>query len=155
MVSYEDLIGLHKNLSSKILLIIDEAYIEYVNDDDYSSFISLVEDNNNIVVTRTFSKAYGLAGLRVGWAYCPDEVIDVLGRLRIPFSVNSTAQKVAVAAVNDQNHILKSIEHNNLWLPKIMNELDSLGYLTIPSNCNFILFQVSNNLSFDANHVFD
>ena len=155
MVSYEDLIGLHKNLPSKILLIIDEAYIEYVNDDDYSSFISLVEDNDNIVVTRTFSKAYGLAGLRVGWAYCPDEVIDVLGRLRIPFSVNSTAQKVAVAAVNDQNHILKSIEHNNLWLPKIMKELDSLGYLTIPSNCNFILFQVSNNLSFDANHVFD
>ena len=155
MVSYEDLIGLHKNLPSKILLIIDEAYIEYVNDDDYSSFISLVEDNNNIVVTRTFSKAYGLAGLRVGWAYCPDEVIDVLGRLRIPFSVNSTAQKVAVAAVNDQNHILKSVEHNNLWLPKIMKELDSLGYLTIPSNCNFILFQVSNNLSFDANHVFD
>ncbi|MAU39099.1 MAG: aminotransferase class I/II-fold pyridoxal phosphate-dependent enzyme, partial [Rhizobiales bacterium TMED94] len=155
MVSYEDLIDLHKNLPSKILLIIDEAYIEYVNDDDYSSFISLAEDNNNIVVTRTFSKAYGLAGLRVGWAYCPDEVIDVLGRLRIPFSVNSTAQKVAVAAVNDQNHILKSIEHNNLWLPKIMKELDSLGYLTIPSNCNFILFQVSNNLSFDANHVFD
>ena len=113
MVAYEDLIDLHKNLPSKILLIIDEAYIEYVNDDDYSSFISLVEDNNNIVVTRTFSKAYGLAGLRVGWAYCPDEVIDVLGRLRIPFSINSTAQKVAVAAVNDQNHILKSIEHNN------------------------------------------
>ena len=69
--------------------------------------------------------------------------------------MNSTAQKVAVAAVNDQNHILKSIEHNNLWLPKITKELDSLGYLTIPSNCNFILFQVSNNLSFDANHVFD
>ena len=155
MVAYEDLIDLHKNLPSKILLIIDEAYIEYVNDDDYSSFISLVEDNNNIVVTRTFSKAYGLAGLRVGWAYCPDEVIDVLGRLRIPFSINSTAQKVAVAAVNDQNHILKSIEHNNLWLPKITKELDRLGYLTIPSNCNFILFEVSDNLSFDANHVFD
>ena len=155
MVSYEDLIDLHKNLPSKILLIIDEAYIEYVNDNDYSSFISLVEDNNNIVVTRTFSKAYGLAGLRVGWAYCPNEVISVLSRLRIPFSVNSTAQKVAVAAVNDQNHILKSVEHNNVWLPKITHELNSLGYLTIPSNCNFILFQVSKNLSFDANHVFE
>jgi len=154
LVSYQDLIVLHKNLPSKILLIIDEAYIEYVND-DYSSFISLVEDNNNIVVTRTFSKAYGLAGLRVGWAYCPDEVIDVLGRLRIPFSVNSTAQKVAVAAIDDQNHILKSIEHNNLWLPKIARELDNLGYSTIPSHCNFILFQVSDNLSFDANYVFN
>ena len=155
MVSYDDLINLYKNLPSKILLVIDEAYIEYVNDNDYSSLISLVEDNDNVVVTRTFSKAYGLAGLRVGWAYCPDEVINVLGRLRIPFSVNSTAQKVAVAAVNDQNHILKSIEHNNLWLPKISRELDSLGYITIPSKCNFILFQVPKSLSFDANHVFD
>ena len=112
--------------------------------------LSLVENNNNIVVTRTFSKAYGLAGLRVGWAYCPSEVINVLGRLRIPFSVNSTAQKVAVAAIDDQKHILKSIEHNNLWLPKITKELENNGFHTIPSSCNFVLFEVSEKLSFDA-----
>ena len=99
--------------------------------------------------------AYGLAGLRVGWAYCPSEVINVLGRLRIPFSVNSTAQKVAVAAIDDQKHILKSIEHNNLWLPKITKELENNGFHTIPSSCNFVLFEVSEKLSFDANYVFD
>jgi len=138
MISYEDLKNLHKKLPPNILLVIDEAYIEYVNDNNYSSFISLVENNNNIVVTRTFSKAYGLAGLRVGWAYCPSEVINVLGRLRIPFSVNSTAQKVAVAAIDDQKHILKSIDHNNLWLPKITEELENIGFQTIPSSCNKI-----------------
>ena len=155
MVSYEDLKDLHKKLPSNILLIIDEAYIEYVNDNNYSSFLSLVENNNNIVVTRTFSKAYGLAGLRVGWAYCPSEVINVLGRLRIPFSVNSTAQKVAVAAIDDQKHILKSIEHNNLWLPKITKELENNGFHTIPSSCNFVLFEVPEKLSFDADYVFN
>ena len=155
MISYKDLKNLHKKLPPNILLVIDEAYIEYVNDNNYSSFISLVENNNNIVVTRTFSKAYGLAGLRVGWAYCPSEVINVLGRLRIPFSVNSTAQKVAVAAIDDQKHILKSIDHNNLWLPKITEELENIGFQTIPSSCNFVLFEVSEKLSFDANYVFD
>ena len=100
-------------------------------------------------------QAYGLAGLRVGWAYCPSEVINVLGRLRIPFSVNSTAQKVAVAAIDDQKHILKSIEHNNLWLPKITKELENNGFHTIPSSCNFVLFEVSEKLSFDADYVFN
>ena len=154
MISYEEIIELHSNLPSNILLVIDEAYIEYVSDKNYLSTFDLAKDTNNIVVTRTFSKAYGLAGLRVGWAFCPENVINILKRLRIPFSVNSTAQKVAVAAIEDQDHIIFSIQHNNKWLPKINDELSKLGYLTTPSNCNFILIEVPESLGFNADYVF-
>ena len=155
MISYEEIIELHSNLPSNILLVIDEAYIEYVNDKNYLSTFNLVKNSNNIVVTRTFSKAYGLAGLRVGWAYCPDNVINILERLRIPFSVNSTAQKVAVAAIEDQDHIIFSVNHNNIWLSKINYELSKLGYLVTPSNCNFILIEVPKFLEFDADYIFE
>jgi histidinol-phosphate aminotransferase len=155
MISYDDIIRLHNELPDDILLILDEAYAEYVHDESYHSGFNLVNDNNNVVVTRTFSKAYGLAGLRVGWAYCPIEVIDVLNRLRIPFSVNSTAQKAAVAAMNDQQHIINSVKHNNFWLPKIKHELENLGFIVTSSHCNFILIEVPIELNHDADEIYN
>ena len=119
IISYDEIIELHSKLPSNVLLVLDEAYAEYVKVESYKNYFDLVNNNNNVVITRTFSKVYGLAGLRVGWAYCPKDVVETLNRLRIPFSVNSTAQKVAVAALDDQNHVINSVKHNTNWLSKM------------------------------------
>ena len=154
MISYDDIIELHNNLARDVLLVIDEAYAEYVKDENYKNYFELVNNNSNVVITRTFSKVYGLAGLRVGWAYCPKEVIEVLNRLRIPFSVNSSAQKVAIAALNDQKHVSDSVQHNAIWLSKMEEKLKSLGFNVTPSDCNFLLIEPSSNLNFNADAIF-
>ena len=155
IIPYEDILELQKKLPSNILLVLDEAYAEYVKGENYKNYFDLVDNNHNVVVTRTFSKVYGLAGLRVGWAYCPPEVVEILNRLRIPFSVNSSAQRVAIAALDDQNHVTKSVRHNALWLSKMEEELKSLGFSVFPSNCNFLLIEVNSDLGFNANDVYE
>ena len=155
IIPYEDILELQKKLPSNILLVLDEAYAEYVKGENYKNYFDLVDNNHNVVVTRTFSKVYGLAGLRVGWAYCPPEVVEILNRLRIPFSVNSSAQRVAIAALDDQNHVTKSVRHNALWLSKMEEELKSLGFSVFPSNCNFLLIEVTSDLGFNANDVYE
>ena len=155
IISYEDILELQKKLPSNILLVLDEAYAEYVKGENYKNYFDLVDNNHNVVVTRTFSKVYGLAGLRVGWAYCPPKVVEILNRLRIPFSVNSSAQRVAIAALDDQNHVTKSVRHNALWLSKMEEELKSLGFSVFPSNCNFLLIEVNSDLGFNANDVYE
>ena len=152
MISYDDIIRLHNELPDDILLILDEAYAEYVHDESYHSGFNLVNDNNNVVVTRTFSKAYGSAGARFGVIFSQKQNID---RLRIPFSVNSTAQKVAVAALDDQNHVINSVKHNTNWLSKMELELEGLGFSVTPSSCNFLLIEASSNLDFSADEVYE
>ena len=155
IISYDEIIELHSKLPSNILLVLDEAYAEYVKVESYKNYFDLVNNNNNVVITRTFSKVYGLAGLRVGWAYCPKDVIETLNRLRIPFSVNSTAQKVAVAALTDQNHVINSVRHNTDWLSKMELGLEGLGFSVTPSNCNFLLIEATSNLDFSADEVYE
>ena len=155
IISYDEIIELHSKLPSNILLVLDEAYAEYVKVESYKNYFDLVNNNNNVVITRTFSKVYGLAGLRVGWAYCPKDVVETLNRLRIPFSVNSTAQKVAVAALDDQNHVINSVKHNTNWLSKMELELEGLGFSVTPSSCNFLLIEASSNLDFSADEVYE
>ncbi|OUR76154.1 histidinol-phosphate transaminase [Alphaproteobacteria bacterium 46_93_T64] len=130
---------LHAGLRSDILLVLDAAYAEYVRKNDYEAGVDLVARNNNVIMTRTFSKIYGLSALRIGWAYGPDDVIDVLNRIRGPFNVNAIAQAAGVAAVKDQEFVEKAREHNDKWIPILVQNLRGMG-LEIPDSVgNFIL----------------
>ena len=130
---------LHQGLPETCLLVIDAAYAEYVRRNDYESGIEMVSSNSNVIMTRTFSKIYGLAGLRVGWAYAPLAVIDALHRVRGPFNVNAIAIAAGCAAIADREHLDRSIAHNEEWLPKVTEALEALGLKITPSVGNFVL----------------
>lgn len=133
-----ELARLHAGIPNNMLLVIDAAYAEYVMRDDYGSGIELVGAADNVVMTRTFSKAYGLAGLRLGWCCGPADVIRVLNRLRGPFNVTAPAQAAGVAAVEDIAFIERAAKHNATWNGWLQNELERLGLPHIPSVTNFV-----------------
>jgi histidinol-phosphate aminotransferase len=130
---------LHAGLPEHVLLVIDSAYAEYMAYTDYDSGIELVTQNRNVVVTRTFSKAYGLAGLRVGWAYAPEEVVQVLHRVRGPFNVSVAAQRAAIAALQDRDHLARAIAHNERWRSWVLDQVRRIGLRSDDSAGNFIL----------------
>lgn len=138
-VPFDEVQRLHAGLPSGCLLVVDAAYAEYVRRNDYAAGIELVANAANVVMTRTFSKAYGLASLRLGWAYCPAHVADVLNRIRGPFNVNGPAIAAGVAAVADQAHLEAAVAHNERWLPWLTDELSGLGLKVTPSAANFVL----------------
>jgi len=122
-----------------VLLVIDAAYAEFVNRNDYDAGAELVAKSDNVVMTRTFSKAYGLAGLRIGWAYCPDHVADTLNRVRAPFNVNIAAQHAGVAALADTAFTDKVLGNNQQWRDRLTKEIRALGLGVTESQGNFIL----------------
>ena len=130
---------LHAGLPENVILVIDAAYAEYVRRNDYESGIEMVSGNRNVVMTRTFSKIYGLAGLRVGWAYAPKNIIDALQRIRGPFNINAAAIAAASAAVRDHAHLEKCVAHNDEWLSWVTTEMEALGLKVTPSVGNFVL----------------
>jgi histidinol-phosphate aminotransferase len=130
---------LHAGLPRTCLLVLDAAYAEYVRRNDYESGIELVATNDNVVMTRTFSKIYGLASLRLGWAYCPSHVANVLNRIRGPFNVATPALLAGAAAIADAAHVERAIAHNDEWLGWLTRELSALGLEVTPSVGNFIL----------------
>jgi histidinol-phosphate aminotransferase len=132
---------LREKLREDVLLVVDAAYAEYVTRNDYSAGVDLVEAGGNVVMTRTFSKAYALAGVRLGWAYCPPAVADVLNRVRNPFNVTVPAQVAGLAALHDIAHLDASREHNDIWLPKMTAALEALGLEVVPSVANFVLIR--------------
>ena len=136
---FDEVKRLHSGLSERCLLVLDAAYAEYVRRNDYAAGVELVASAGNVVMTRTFSKAYGLAALRLGWAYCPAHVADALNRIRGPFNVNGPAIAAGVAAVRDQAHIDASVAHNEEWLPWLSGRVADLGLEVTPSAGNFIL----------------
>ena len=138
-LSYNEVKRLHSGLPSTVLLILDAAYAEYVLANDYDSGIKLVEDNSNVVMTRTFSKIFGLAGVRIGWAYCPPQVADVLNRIRGPFNVSTPAIAAGSAAMEDVSFIEQAIAHNAKWLEWLSVEIRKLGLEVTPSVGNFLL----------------
>ncbi|HLF29619.1 MAG TPA: histidinol-phosphate transaminase [Xanthomonadales bacterium] len=127
--------GVPKN----ILVILDGAYAEYADRDDFDDGMAFAHSSSNVVVTRTFSKIYGLAGLRVGWAYGPAPIMEVVNRLRTPFNVNGPALAAAAAAIADQSHVKKCREHNARWLIRIREALGVCGLYVVPSVTNFYL----------------
>lgn len=136
---HDDVRRLHKGLAGDTLLVIDAAYCEYVRRNDYEAGLELVATTENVVMTRTFSKIFGLAALRLGWAYCPAAVADVLNRVRGPFNVNAPAIAAGVAALEDRAHIDMSVAHNETWLPWVTAEIEKLGLKVTPSVANFVL----------------
>jgi histidinol-phosphate aminotransferase len=130
---------LQQGLPGNVLLIIDAAYSEYVRRNDYEAGLELVATSENTVMTRTFSKIYGLAALRLGWAYCPAGVADVLNRVRGPFNVNAPAIAAGIAALADRAHVEAGFAHNETWLAWMTAELGKLGLGVTPSVANFIL----------------
>lgn len=138
-LSMEEVKRLHAGLPSGVILALDAAYAEYVRRNDYESGIELVSTNENVVMTRTFSKIYGLAGLRIGWLYGPHHVVDALHRIRGPFNMNAAAIAAGVAAVRDRSHIDRAVEHNETWLRWVREGLENLGLRVTPSAANFVL----------------
>ena len=138
-LSHDEVRRLHAGLRPDILLVLDAAYAEYVKRNDYAAGIELVANFPNVVMTRTFSKVHGLAGLRVGWAYCPASVADVLNRVRGPFNVSTPGQRAAVAALKDLAHVEASVAHNDKWLPWLIGNIRALGLRVDDSVGNFAL----------------
>ncbi len=132
---------LREGLPEEALLVVDSTYAEYVGAADYSAGFELVEAYHNVVVTRTFSKLYALAGLRLGWAYCPAAVADVLNRVRGPFNVTAPSLAAGEAALADAEHAQAARRHNDHWLPWISAELAGLGLTVNPSVANFVLIR--------------
>ena len=138
-VPFDEVKRLHNALPPQALLVLDAAYAEFVTANDYEAGVALVSSSENVVMTRTFSKLHGLAALRLGWAYGPSPVIDVLNRIRGPFNVSAPAIAAGVAAINDTTFMDAALAHNMKWLSWLKTELESLGLLVTPSVGNFLL----------------
>jgi len=135
-----ELADLRERLPDHVLLTIDAAYAEFADKPGYAAGIDLARGRDDVVVLRTFSKAYGLASLRLGWAYAPEAVVDVLNRVRGPFNVSGPAQAAGAAAVRDTAHLDKVVAHNSRWRDWLEGELRALGLDVVPSAANFVLF---------------
>ncbi|MFP4518846.1 MAG: histidinol-phosphate transaminase [Oceanicaulis sp.] len=130
---------LRESLPEDTLLVLDGAYEEFVDAPGYEDPMALVDEYENVVVTRTFSKIHGLAGLRLGWMYGPKEIVDVIHRVRGPFNVNLPAIEAGVAAIQDRDFLKKSKEHNDRWVAYLTQQIGGLGLEVTPSVCNFVL----------------
>lgn len=139
MVSTRELQRLRDTLPPEVLLVIDAAYAEYVEDPEYDAGLSLVNAGSNSVMTRTFSKIFGLGGARLGWAYAPPAITDVLNRLRAPFNVSAIAATAAIAALADPAWLETGRTHNTAARAKLSAALSSAGIKIIPSQANFLL----------------
>lgn len=138
-LGHEELRRLHAALPRHVLLVLDAAYAEYVRRNDYAAGMEIVAGSDNVVMTRTFSKVYGLAALRIGWLYGPPAIVDVLNRVRGPFNVSAPAIAAGVAAIADQEHVERAVAHNERWRAWLEGELSRLGLAVTPSVCNFLL----------------
>tara|TARA_Y100001970_G_scaffold265590_1_gene353371 strand:- start:4406 stop:5488 length:1083 start_codon:yes stop_codon:yes gene_type:complete len=134
-----EILKLRKKLRSDILLVLDDAYYEYIEDPDYASGIKLFSKSQNVLVTRTFSKIYGLAGLRIGWGYGSKAIIKKLYEIKPPFNVSRPALFAATEAVQDTKWLDKAIKHNNFWAKKIFEVTEEIGIATNRTNVNFFL----------------
>jgi histidinol-phosphate aminotransferase len=138
-LSANDMARLHAGLPSNVLLAIDAAYAEFVNRNDYEPGTKLVDQADNVVMLRTFSKIFALAGLRLGWGYFPPKVADVLNRVRGPFNVSAAALAAGLAALEDTEALAKARAHNDRWQPWLNERMAALGLHPTSSVGNFVL----------------
>jgi histidinol-phosphate aminotransferase len=139
MISTAEMARFRAALPPEVLLVIDAAYAEYVMRDDYNAGERLVDATDNTVMTRTFSKMFGLGGVRIGWCYGPPGVIDVLNRIRGTFNVSVAAQAAGVAALQEKGWVEKSREHNAVWRAKLAAGIEAAGIKVWPGEGNFVL----------------
>ena len=138
-ISKKQLTHLRKKLRSNILLVVDDAYFEYVKQKDYFSGLKLFSRHKNVLVTRTFSKVYGLAGLRIGWGYASKEIINTLNKIKPPFNVNRPALFAASAAIKDISWLRKEVNHIRKWNKILFNKFKKMKIATNESKTNFLL----------------
>lgn len=146
-VGLDEIEALMAKVPERVLVVVDEAYYEYANNKhEYSSALALQSRHPNLVITRTFSKAYGLASLRVGYAISNPDVADILNRIRQPFNINSMALAAAVAVLDDQDYLNKSVEINQAGYQQLTTRFNQLGLSFIPSAGNFVAVEVPDAL---------
>jgi histidinol-phosphate aminotransferase len=138
-VAFDEIKRLHKGLPPHVILVLDAAYAEYVQRNDYEAGIELVATSENVVMCRTFSKIHGLAAVRLGWLYGPSHIVETINRVRSPFNVNTPAMKAGIAAIEDNAHVEASVAHNSRWLAWLTDEIEKLGLAVTPSVANFVL----------------
>ena len=148
----KELLKLRKKLNKKILLVLDDAYFEYMMNKDYSPALNIFKNSSNVFILRTFSKIHGLAALRVGWGYGDKKIIKELYKIKPPFNVNKFAQDCAVEALYDNKHIKNSIKHNTYWCKKIKSELQKYDITTNEVTANFFLLNFK-NCKFSSNFI--
>jgi len=150
----KEVIDLRKRLNNNILLVIDDAYAEYMKNPDYSSGLDLFKSKDNVFILRTFSKIFGLASLRVGWGYGSKKIINALNTIKPPFNVNSIAQLAAAESLKDKKFISKSIKHNLIYAKKIKMFLENYNIFSNPVTANFLLLDFE-KCKYSANYLYN
>jgi len=145
LLSDDQLYAFLQMVPNNVPVVLDQAYFEYLNIDDNA--INWLKEFENLIITRSFSKAYGLAGLRVGYSVCSALIADFINRVREPFNVNYTAQVAAIAALSDDDHLKNSIEVNTKGYQQLTQGFDSLQLKYIPSHANFIAVEFNNAMN--------
>lgn len=150
LAARQDIRRLADELPGHVLFVLDQAYAEYLSEEEDDHGLELASKRENVLVTRTFSKIYGLAGERIGWAYGAPALIDTLNRIRAPFNVTTSGQRAAIAALDDQGFVEASREHNRIWREWMAAEIARLsnhGLRAVPSGANFLLILFEGALS--------
>lgn len=151
MVSAEEVARLLARVPEHVVVVFDEAYFEYVRSSAFPDSMAYVKQGRNAIVLRTFSKIYGLAGLRIGYGVTTPEIANFLNRVRPPFNANSLAQRAALAALDDDEHVAKSRALNQTGMEQVVTGLRALGLTPIPSETNFVYFDAGR----DGRQVFE
>jgi histidinol-phosphate aminotransferase len=149
-----ELLELRKKLKKNILLVLDDAYFEYMKNKDYESSLDLFKNKDNVMVIRTFSKIYGLASLRVGWGHASKKIIKAMNLIKPPFNVNQLAQTAATEALKDKNFINRSVKHNIIEANKVKNILEKLNIFSNEVTANFLLLNFD-KCKFSAKNIFN
>jgi histidinol-phosphate aminotransferase len=151
MVSAEEVAWLLGRVPDDVVVVFDEAYFEYVRSSKFPDSMTWIKEGRQVIVLRTFSKIYGLAGLRIGYGVTTGEIANLLNRVRPPFNANSIAQRAALAALDDDEHVARSRALNQAGMEQITNGLRALGLAPINSEANFVYVDVGR----DGRYVFD
>ncbi len=146
LLGADELLGFLRALPKNVLVVLDEAYNEYMPAELRGDTVRWLAEFPNLILSRTFSKAYGLAGLRVGYAFCHAQVADMMNRVRQPFNVNSLAQAAAVAALADEEFVRQTYDMNRRGMAQIIKGLEKLGLDYIPSYGNFLAFKIGDGM---------
>jgi len=149
-----ELIELRKKLNKSILLVVDDAYAEYMINKDYKSGLDLFRNRENVFILRTFSKIYGLSSLRVGWGYGSKKIIKALNVIKPPFNINEVAQKAAVESLKDSKFISRSVKHNIIYATKLRNFLNSYDIKSNKVSANFLLLDFT-KCKFKAKYFYE
>ena len=149
-----ELIELRKKLKKNILLVVDDAYAEYMKNIDYKSGLDLFKNKQNVFILRTFSKIYGLSSLRIGWGYGSKKIINALNIIKPPFNVNEVAQKAAIESLKDNKFISKSIKHNIFYATKLKDFLNNYDISSNKVSANFLLLDFT-KCKFKAKYFYE